>query len=195
VFAAVSACSSNPKVTRVDPATQTDLSGQWNDTDVRKVCETLISSALSSRRISEYIQDYAAGHGGERPAVIVGKFRNTSSEHIDTGIISGIMRTAIINSGRLEFVEGGEIREDIRAERQEQQSNASEETAAALASETGAQFMLTGEVKSIVDRAGNTSTRTYFVKATMTNIETSRIIWEGENNDIKKVVRQPKVKF
>ncbi|MDR2435524.1 MAG: penicillin-binding protein activator LpoB [Treponema sp.] len=193
VFAA--ACSSNPQVTRVDADTRTDLSGYWNDTDVRIVCESLISSALSSPRIDAYIKNYAANNKGEVPAVIVGRFRNTSSEHIDTSIISGIMRTAILNSGKLEFVEGGDAREDIRAERQDQQWNASEETAAALAQETGANFMLTGEVKSIIDRAGNTTVRTYFVKATMTNIETNRILWEGEYNDIKKTIQQPRAKL
>jgi uncharacterized protein (TIGR02722 family) len=193
VFAA--ACSSNPQVTRVDADTRTDLSGYWNDTDVRIVCESLISSALSSPRIDAYIKNYAANNKGEVPAVIVGRFRNTSSEHIDTSIISGIMRTAILNSGKLEFVEGGDAREDIRAERQDQQWNASEQTAAALAQETGANFMLTGEVKSIIDSAGNTTVRTYFVKATMTNIETNRILWEGEYNDIKKTIQQSRAKL
>lgn len=191
----VSTCSGTPKVSRIDADTQVDLSGNWNDTDVKQVCESLISGALSSPRIDSYIKEFGASHRGELPTVIVGRFRNTSSEHIDTGIISGIMRTAIINSGKLEFVEGGDIRDDIRAERQDQQSNASEESAATLANETAANFMLTGEVKSIVDKAGNTMMRTYFVKATMTNIETSRIIWEGENNDIKKIITQPKSKF
>ena len=162
---------------------------------MRIVCESLISNALSSPRIDAYIKNYTANNRGEVPAVIVGRFRNTSDEHIDTGIISGIMRTAILNSGKLEFVEGGDAREDIRAERQDQQWNASEQTAAALAQETGANFMLTGEVKSIVDKAGNTTVRTYFVKATMTNIETNRILWEGEYNDIKKIIQQPRAKL
>ncbi|MDR1251277.1 MAG: penicillin-binding protein activator LpoB [Treponema sp.] len=191
----VSACSSGPKVTRVDANTMTDISGYWNDTDVRTVCESLISSALSSPRVETYIRDYAANNSGQVPAVIVGRFRNASSEHIDTSIISGIMRTAIINSGKLEFVEGGDTREDIRAERQDQQANASQETAAALAKETGANFMLTGEVRSIVDKAGNTTVRTYFVKAAITNIETNRILWEGEYNEIKKIIQQSRAKL
>jgi uncharacterized protein (TIGR02722 family) len=191
----LSACSSLPKVSRVDADTQLDVSGRWNDTDVRTVCEALISDALASPRISSYIQDFSNKHKGVLPTVIVGRFRNTSSEHIDTTIISGIMRTAIINSGQLEFVEGGETRQDIREERQDQQGNASEETASALGNETGANFMLTGEVKSMVDQAGNTTVRSYFVTATMTVIETNRILWEGSNNEIKKVIKQTRTKL
>jgi hypothetical protein len=180
---------------RVSADTQIDLTGRWNDSDVRIVCETLIADALASSRINAYIEDFSGKHGGELPTVIVGRFRNASSEHIDTTIISGIMRTAIINSGKMEFVEGGDTREEIRAERQDQQFNANEATASALANETGANFMLTGEVNSTVEKAGNTTVRAYFVKASITNMETNRILWEGQNNEIKKVFTQAKAKL
>jgi uncharacterized protein (TIGR02722 family) len=188
-------CASAPQVTRVDADTATDLSGYWNDTDVRKVCDTLLKDALSSPRVDSYVADFSRRNRGENPTVVVGRFRNNSSEHIDTQVISGIMRTTIINSGRLDFVEGGEAREELRVERQEQQVNASEATAAALGNETGADLMLTGVVKCIVDQAGGTSTRSYFVTATLTNVETNRILWEGENNEIKKVIVRPKNKL
>lgn len=191
----IAACSGTPKVSRVDADTQVDLSGRWNDTDVRTVCETLIADAVSSPRIDTYIKTYSLKNRGALPTVIVGKIGNKSSEHIDTNIISNLMRTAIIRSGKLDFVEGGEAREGIRAERQDQQVNASEASAAAIGNETGADFMLTGEVNSIVDSAGNRTVRTYFVKASITDVETTRILWEGEDNSIKKVIEQPKTKF
>jgi uncharacterized protein (TIGR02722 family) len=192
---AISACSDLPKVKRVDADTITDVSGNWNDTDVRLVCDSLLKNALASPRIDEYINDFSARHSGARPAIIVGRFRNVTSEHIDTSIVSGIMRSSIISSGKLDFVEGGEPREEIRGERQEQQQNASEETTSALLNETGANMMLTGTVNSIVDGAGNKMTRTYYVTATITNIETNRILWEGENNSIKKVITRSKAKI
>jgi uncharacterized protein (TIGR02722 family) len=191
----LSACSSAPQVARVDAATQTDLTGRWNDSDVRQVCESLIASAISSPAIDAYIRDFSARNRGTLPAVIIGTFKNTSSEHIDTRIISSRMRTAIINSGKLSFVEHGNARDEIRAERDDQQVNASEKTAASIANETGANFILTGEVNSMEEKADNTTVRVYFVKATITNIETNRIIWEDENNEIKKVIRQPRLKL
>jgi uncharacterized protein (TIGR02722 family) len=191
----MAACSSNPRVSRVDADTQVDLSGYWNDTDVRQVCDSLIRDALSAPSVERSITDYSAKNSGTLPTVILGTFRNTSSEHIDTTIISRIMRTAIINSGRLEFVAGGESRAELRTERQEQQGNASEESAAALGNETGAVYMLQGEVKAMVDQAGNRAVRSYFVSASLTSIETGRIIWEGENNEIKKVIDRPKARL
>ena len=185
-----SACSSNPKVDRVDANTLIDLSGRWNDADVRMVSGTLITDCLSAPRVSQFIQQYSSGHNGMLPACLVGAFKNDSSEHIDTSIISKAMEAAIVNSGKMDFVAGGDTLTELRSERQDQQVYSSEETAAALGKETGAALLLTGSVKSIVDRAGNTSVRSYFVSAELTNIETRARLWMGENNEIKKVIRQ-----
>jgi uncharacterized protein (TIGR02722 family) len=183
-------CSSSPQVKRVDAGTLTDLSGYWNDADVRIVCRALIGDCLSSQRVDQAIK---AKRG--TPTVIVGRFRNDSSEHIDTSIITSIMEQTIFNSGRLDFVAGGSTRDELRAERQDQQSFASEATAAALANETGADFMLTGSVNAIVDKAGNQTVRTYFVTAEMTNIETNARMWMAQNSEIKKVITQSKYKL
>ena len=188
-------CSSTPKVDRVSADTRIDLSGRWNDTDVRLVCESLINDCLASPRVAQFIQQYSSQNGGRLPACIVGTFRNDSSEHIDTGIITINMESTIVNSGKLDFVAGGDTRLEIRSERQDQQVNASESTAAALGYETGASLLLTGSVRSIVDRAGNTTVRSYFVNAEMTNIETNARLWMGNNNEIKKVIRQSNFRY
>ena len=185
-----SACSSDPKVTRVDACSQIDLSGRWNDVDVRMVSNSLINDCLASPRVTQFIQQYTSRHNGNLPACLVGTFKNESSEHIDTSIISRAMEIAIVNSGKMDFVAGGDTRLEIRDERLDQQFFASEETAAALANETGAALLLTGRINSIVDRAGNRTVRAYFVSAELTNIETNTRLWMGENNEIRKEVRQ-----
>jgi uncharacterized protein (TIGR02722 family) len=171
-------------VTRVSSDTQIDLSGYWNDTDVRIVCDSLIKACLDSPRVTQVI-----AQKGRLPVVLVGSFKNDSDEHIDTSIISRTMEVAIFNSGKADFVAGGDTRNELRSERQEQQGNASEATVAALGNETGADFLLTGSVKTIVDKAGNTATRTYFVNAEMTNIETNTRLWMDQNSEIKKVIK------
>jgi uncharacterized protein (TIGR02722 family) len=189
-LALFASCSSSPKVTRVDADTQVDLSGLWNDTDVRIVCDSLIKACLDSPRVTQEL----ARRGGT-PTVLVGTFKNDSDEHIDTSIISSSMEIAIFNSGKLDFVAGGSARNELRAERQDQQGNASEDSATALGYETGADFLLTGSVKTIIDRAGGTATRTYFVSAELTNIETNVRLWMDQNNEIKKIIQTPKAKL
>jgi len=193
----LSSCASGPSgggtvgVQRVDASTQTDLSGYWNDTDVKIVCQALINDCLNSPRVDQAIKAMR----GKTPTVLVGRFKNESSEHIDTSIITSTFETVIFNSGKMDFVAGGSTRDDLRAERQDQQSNASEATASKLANETGANFMLFGSVKTIIDKAGNQTVRTYFVNAEMTNVETNQRMWMATNSEIKKIVTQAKTKL
>lgn len=186
----LAACSSGPQVSRVDAETQTDLSGYWNDTDLRTVSDSLIAECLSSPRVAAFEKN-----NGRLPVVIVGTFRNDSDEHIDTSIIAKKMEAAILNSGLADFVASRNERSEIREERQEQQSFASEDSAKALANEAGADFILTGSVKTIVDKAGKTATRTYFVYGELTDVDTNKKIWMGENNQIKKIIKTPSAKF
>jgi uncharacterized protein (TIGR02722 family) len=183
-------CSSTPKVSRVDASTQTDLSGYWNDTDVRQVCDSLISSCLADENVMDISSKL-----GRLPVILIGNFTNDSDEHLDTSIIASTMRQAILKSRKAQFVAGGDTRNQLRAERQDQLENASEDSAASIGNETGADFLLTGSVKIIVDQAGNTSTRTYFVSAELTNIETNTLLWLDQNSEIKKVITRPRAKL
>jgi len=181
----LASCSSAPvKVDRVDADTQTDLSGYWNDTDLRIVSESLINACLNSPRVAQF-----EAKNGRLPVVIVGTIANGSDEHIDTTILAKKMETAILNSGVADFVASKNERSAVREERQDQQGNASEATASTLANETGADFMLTGSVKTIVDKAGGKATRTYFVTAELTDIESNKKIWMGDNSEIKKIIK------
>jgi uncharacterized protein (TIGR02722 family) len=177
------ACAST-SVKRVDAEKVTDLSGYWNDTDVRIVCDSLIKSCLDDPGIIREAKKL-----GRNPVFLVGRFRNESDEHIDTSIIADTMRVAIRRSGRADFVTGGAGRDAVREERQDQQGNASEATASKLGNETGADFLLEGSVKTIIDTSGNTSIRTYRVTAELANIETGIVLWDDQNSEIKKVIK------
>ena len=180
-----SSCASN-NVSRVSSETVTDLSGYWNDTDVRLVAGEIIDGCLASPRIAQY----PSQHGGKLPVVIVGSYRNKSDEHIDTEILTKKLEAALVNSGKVEFVASSAERNELRAERIDQQTNASESTAKSLGNETGADFMLQGSVKTIVDSDGKTMARSYFVTPEMIDIETNKKIWMDDNSSIKKVIKR-----
>lgn len=180
----------SPKVERINAEQVTDLSGYWNDTDVRLVANTLIKECTEAPAIAAYIRA-----NGKMPVVIVGTFRNQSDEHIDTSILVKKFEAALVNSGKVDFVASSGERGDIRQERKEQQAWASEETAKRLANETGADFMLIGAVKTIVDMNSVKRTRTYYVTAELIDIESNRKLWIGENSEIKKLITRSKVRF
>jgi uncharacterized protein (TIGR02722 family) len=183
-------CGSIPSVNRIPSNSLTDLSGYWNNTDVRIVCDSLIDSCLNSPRIAQFTKDK-----NRLPRIKIGTFKNNTDEHLDPTIIPNTMKVVITNSGRAEFVADSATQNELRVEKQDQLGNASDESAAGIGNETGADFMLTGSVKTIVDRAGLTSTRTYIVNAELTHIESSVIYWTDENSEIKKIIQQAKVKF
>jgi uncharacterized protein (TIGR02722 family) len=177
-------------VARVDAGTQTDLSGYWNDTDVRIACESITKDCLASPRLAAFEKK-----NGRLPVVIVGSFENQSDEHIDTSIISKKLEGALINSGKAEFVASSDERLNIRSERQDQQAWASEATAKEIAAETGADYMLIGSVKTIVDKAGGTSTRAYYINYELIDIQSNKKIFVGENSEIKKVIKRSSSRF
>ena len=186
---AFTSCAS-VKVDRVDSNKVVDLDGYWNDTDVRIVCESLIKDCTSSPRIARF-----ETLNKRSPIVIIGSIKNDSDEHIDTGIIAKRFQNAIINNGVMEFVSSKDERGELRDEISDQADHASESTAKAIDNETGADYMLLGSVKSIVQSSGKDSVRTYFVTAQLHDLETHKIIWSGENDEIKKVIKRSSVKF
>ena len=175
--------SSSSNVKRISAETNVDLSGYWNDTDVRIVAETLINECMNASAISSF-----KAANGKPPVVILGTFANKSDEHIDTSIIAKKFEIALINSGKVDFVASATERGEVREERADQQINASEETAKHVGNELGADFMLIGSVKTIVDMTEKKMTRTYYVTAEMINIENNKKLWAGEDHSIKKYI-------
>ena len=184
-LALLTACQNSYLVSRVSSDKDLDLSGNWNDTDIRLVSKALVESSLKSG----WINQFRMKNVGRNPVVIVGTFFNRSSEHIDTAIIAKRYEMELINSGKVDMVADQNFRASVRQEREEQQYFASEESAKALGREIGADFLLQGAVRSVLDQQGNTRVRTYYVSAELIDIETSRKVWVGEET-IKKVIQQ-----
>ena len=190
VTLAILLASCKHSVRRIDADTQMDLSGYWNDTDVRLASEALIRNCLDTPQLSSFRPE-----NGRLPVIIVGNFRNASNEHIDTAILSQLLEASILRSGRADFVASGELRDAIRGERMDQQQGYTDDaTIAALGRETGADFMMTGSVRTIIDSLDRTITRSYFITAELTDITTNRRLWIGEYNEIKKVIRRASVR-
>lgn len=183
----VAACSTSVK--RIDPQETTDLSGAWNDSDSRLVAEEMISDALSR----PWIQNYRQQHN-ESPAVIVGTVRNLSHEHINTNTFVADMERALINSGSVDFVASKTEREEIRDERIDQDLNASEATRNAAGQELGADFMLQGQINTIVDVEGKKQVRYYQVDLTLISLADNRKVWLGQKK-IKKFIKNASVRF
>ncbi len=176
------------RVSRIDPASVTDLSGRWNDTDSRLVANALIEQSLTA----PWARIYSETHGGERPAVIVGEFRNRTMEHIPVGTFIRDLERAFVNSGVVRVVASADERQDVRAEREDQQENARADTRARLGQELGAKYMLQGELQAIEDQEGRERVVFYQVDATLVDLETNEKVWVGQHK-IKKYIERSRL--
>jgi penicillin-binding protein activator len=179
------------QVTRIAPEQAIDLSGRWNDVDSRLVADSLIVQSFDASVGGGWAIRHAQRNGGEPPTVIVGTVRNRSLEHVPVGTFVRDLERAYINSGQVRVVSGGSEREEVRDERYDQQDHASESTRARLRNETGADYMLQGEIQSIEDRERGRSVVFYQVDVTLVNLETNAKEWVGQHR-IKKYIQRPR---
>lgn len=183
----LAACA--PTITREDPNSVKDLSGNWNDTDSRKVSQEMIQDVLSQRWLSKF-----TAKNNQMPTVIVGKVRNLSHEHINTRTFIADIQRALINSGEVSFVASSEERGEIRSERKDQDLNASEASRKAMGNEAGADFMLKGTINTIIDAIKGEQIRFYQVDLTLVDLSSNRVVWAGQQK-IKKSVERSGVRW
>lgn len=181
-------CGAKRQISRIDRNEMVDLSGKWNDTDSRLVAEEMVNSMMKSAWIGKFLKE-----NGRNPVVIVGKVRNKTSEHISTSTFTKDLEKVLINSGMVDFVASSTERKEVRAERKDQQSNASMETAKEMVNETGADFMLSGDIVSMTDAIEGEKVVYYQTSLELIHIESNKKTWIGDKK-IKKYIAQSKYK-
>lgn len=186
----LSACA--PRVTRIEPDQAIDLSGRWNDVDSRMVAEAIIEQSFQSAYGSSWAVDYAQRNAGQRPVVIVGSVRNRSMEHIPVDMFVRDLERAYVNSGQVEVVASRDERDEVRDERLDQQEWSSPQSRARLQRETGANYMLQGDIQSIEDTERGRSVVYYQVDLTLVDLETNAKTWVGQHR-IKKFIQRPRL--
>jgi penicillin-binding protein activator len=182
-------CASTPKITRTEADEQIDLSGNWNDTDSRLVAEEMVRDCLSRPWVQEFVESKK-----EKPRVIVGTILNKSHEHIATETFVKDLERELTNSGRVRFVAAKGQREEVREERLDQAKNASMKTAKSMGQEYGADYMLQGQLNTIMDAAGKQELKYYQTELELIDMTTNEKAWIGQKK-IKKLVQYKKRKF
>lgn len=170
------------KVTRIDPLDTPDISGSWNYTDSRLTAEEMINQSLSGKWIGDHLQTK-----GKRPVVIVGFVSNKSHEHIEAETFMNDLEKSFVTTEKVGLVQSGKKREEMRAEKSDQQTNSSVSTLKKFGLEKGADYILQGSINSIVDAFKRNKTVTYQIDLVLTNIETNEVVWIGDKKLSKNV--------
>ncbi|MBX7125879.1 MAG: penicillin-binding protein activator LpoB, partial [Cyclobacteriaceae bacterium] len=115
--------------------------------------------------------------------------RNSTSEHIDANNYVKKLELAIFQSGLADLVESDAFRDKLRVERVQQADFSDPATVAQWGKETGASLMLFGEMTSETDVSGRRRVVNYVTTLFLTDMETNRRVWYGQE-EIKKYIQR-----
>jgi len=181
-LAFLSGCTTT-KVVRVDVDEKVDLSGRWNDYDAMLVAKEMVKDVLERNWRDDFVKDHQ-----RNPIVIVGHVVNRSHEHINSEVFTKYLERELLNSGKIIFVASSTQREEIRAEREDQQQGHTDpKTMAEIGKERGADYILSGSVNSIKDEVRGKSVVFYQANLELTDLSTNQKVWIGQK-EIKKVI-------
>jgi uncharacterized protein (TIGR02722 family) len=168
------------KVTYGDAQAEETLTADFGSTDLQRIAEKMVGSMLSFPPVMVLTQN-------KRPVIMVSRINNKTSEHIDTESITDSISNQLLRSGRFRFVDMTRV-EDVKKQLNYQNNAGMVNPSKAIrfGRQVGAQYMLYGNLSSIVKNRG--SNRDVYMKMTMRlmDLESGLIEWSDEK-EIRKV--------
>ena len=149
---------------------------KYNYTDMRNVAGNVVDKLMSSSLFM---------NGIAPPIFMIAGIQNRTSEYVDMKNLSDQMRTKLIQSGRVQFVNAAR-RDELLAEQGYQAANATPETQTAIGRQIGAKYMMTGSLTEMKQesprqvRVSKQELRYYKLTVEITDLETSLISWTTE---------------
>jgi len=158
---------------------------EWSPEDSESTAKTLMEKMVSDGWYPEALEE----KDGEKPQVVIGVFKNKTSEHISTEAFIKDLETAMVSTRKVKFVSNFDRAADERRNVDEGIINSSEETAKSLGQEVAADFMLFGQINLIINRTGGVTHKYYQIELELHNVETHEVVWIGQKKIRKQVVQ------
>ncbi|AIY67068.1 penicillin-binding protein activator LpoB [Pseudoalteromonas piratica] len=176
---ALTGCANREVVTYGDATEVETVDIGFGSTDLQKVAAEMTDSLLVSPAMSEFSKN-------GRPIFFVERIKNKTSEHIDTESITDSISTKLLRSGSVRFVDMTRV-EAAREQLTYQQDGGLVDTNSAIAfgQHVGAEYMLYGNLSSIVKF--NKDKQDVYYKFTMRlmDLKTGLVEWADET-EIRK---------
>ncbi|EGS68515.1 penicillin-binding protein activator LpoB [Vibrio cholerae] len=167
------------KVSYGDTQAVETVNVDFGSTDLQKIAAEMVDSMMMSGSVSAITRD-------GRPIVFVERIKNKTSEHIDTESITDTISTKMLNSGKFRFVDMDRVeavRDQLNFQNNDELVNQS--TAIQFGKMVGAQYMLYGNLSSIVKNAGSDKDVYYKMTMRLMDLQTGLIEWADET-EIRK---------
>lgn len=155
----------------------------FGSTDLQKVAGEITDSLLLSPVVGTLTQN-------KRPIMFVERLKNKTSEHIDTESITDSISTKLLRSGKFRFVDMARV-EAAREQIKFQQDSGMVDTnkAVQFGKQVGAEYMLYGNLSSIVKSNKDKSDVYYKFTLRLMDLESGLVEWADETE-----IRKTKVK-
>jgi uncharacterized protein (TIGR02722 family) len=177
-------CSTERAFTKgeyTDPNEIDLLSDEWAPSDLQLIAKKIVTDLQQSPAFAQ-IQG--------RPVVVVGKLKNSTSEHIDMQSLADKVQTQLSNTGKFAFTDRAS-RQDVAEEYEYQGSGyVRPDQAKGPGQQVGADYIMTGELASIKQRVGSDEFIYYKMTAKLTNLRTGLLEWTDEKELKKKFQKQ-----
>lgn len=170
----------NKSVVRYGDATAVETNDiNFGSTDLQKVAGQMTDSLLLSPVVGTLTAN-------TRPILFVESIKNKTSEHIDTESITDSISTKLLRSGKFRFVDMGRV--DAASDQIDYQQNSGmvdTSKAIAFGQQVGAQYMLYGNLASIVKSNKDQSDVYYKFTLRLMDLKSGLVEWADET-EIRK---------
>lgn len=168
-----------------DPSEIVLLDDKWTPSDMQLVAKKMIAS------MEAWL--VRTGHLA-KPVVILKLARNRTAEHIDMGMLSDHIKTALIQSGTFSFLDK-DARQEIADEYEYQGSGYVDPTeAVGPGRQKAADYYLGYTITSTVQEVGNDKVIYYKTTFELTDIATTEIVWT-DHKEIRKDFKKKSIGF
>lgn len=159
-------------------ASETVTTG-FGSTDLQMIAAKMVDDVLAFPPVVQITAQ-------RRPVMFVDRIKNKTTEHIDLESVTDTIESKLINSGKFRFVDMSVVdRVRQQLEYQRDSGMVDDQQAMVMGRQIGAEYMLYGNMSSIVKRDGNTKDVYYKFTLKMLHLETGIIEWSGEK-EIRK---------
>ena len=176
---AFTGCASTSAVRYGDAQSVETLTTDFGSTDLQMIADKMVDDMLTFPVIVQLTQT-------RRPVMFVDRIRNKTQEHIDTESITDTIQNKLINSGKFRFVDMTAV--NAMANQLNYQKNSglvNQATSVKAGGHIGAEYMLNGNLSSIVKNAGGRSDVYYKFTLKLQNVQTGIVEWTSEK-EIRK---------
>ncbi len=177
-------CAQRPVVSYGDATAVETTNINFGSTDLQKVASEMTDSLLLSPVVGTLTEN-------KRPVVFVERIKNKTSEHIDTESITDSVSTRLLRSGKFRFVDMARV-EAARQQLEFQHDGGMVDASKAVqfGRQIGAQYMLYGNLSSIVKSDQDKADVYYKFTLRLMDLESGLVEWADETEIRKTRTKQ-----